>query len=119
MSKQNKLQSKSKPNTAIIVALIGLVGTIVAAIIAKISFPPPVNPTPTTGTESSAISVNTTIVPNGEIATPIPYGPTLLALDFTEVGNGSCDKYDPNLLGYEFHKYYIQPSSKGLMAVCT
>lgn len=57
--------------------------------------------------------------PHGLANTPIPYGPPLLEMSFTKVGDGYCDDYDDNILGYEIHQYYIQPlSSRGYISAC-
>ena len=79
----------------------------------------PIQATQTAEAKGSAIPLGIQIAPNGVIKTPIPHGPSLLDMSFTEVGDGSCDKYDAKILGYEFHKYYIQPlSSQGYISAC-
>lgn len=50
--------------------------------------------------------------------TPIPRGELLMEINFGWKGEGNCNDYDPNLLGYESQAYYIRPSPKGYIAVC-
>lgn len=107
----NVLAKKKKRNW-IITILIALVFAIAGYVISRIVFPP-------SGSSSTPVSTDSQNDPNGVINTPIPHGPLLLDMSFTEVGDGSCDKYDAKILGYEFHKYYIQPlSPQGYISAC-
>ena len=96
----------------VLAAYIGYLGTIGTTL-------GPIHATQTAEAKGSAIPVDIQNAPNGVINTPIPHGPRLLDMSFTEVGDGDCDKYDSKILGYEFHKYYIQPlSSQGYISAC-
>jgi len=51
--------------------------------------------------------------------TPIPPGNLFLSIDFNDKSDGYCNDYDLNILGYEIHKYYIQPlSPAGYISHC-
>jgi hypothetical protein len=41
-----------------------------------------------------------------------------MEIDFNQPGEGDCNDYEPQLLGYENNQYYIQPESNGYIAVC-
>lgn len=104
--------AKNEKRNWIITILIALVFAIAGYVISRIVFPP-------SGSPSTPASIDIQNATNGVIKTPVPHGPLLLDMSFTEVGDGSCDKYDTKILGYEFHKYYIQPlSSQGYISAC-
>ena len=101
--------------------ILGFFGVVIAAYIGYLGIRSqteiPIHATQTAESKDFPISVEND--PNAVIKTPIPRGPLLLDMNFTEVGDGSCDKYDSKILGYEFHKYYIQPlSSQGYISAC-
>lgn len=50
--------------------------------------------------------------------TPIPRGKLLMEINFGWRGEGACNDYDPNLLGYENQAYYVKPHTNGYIAVC-
>lgn len=50
--------------------------------------------------------------------TPIPRDELLMEINFGWRGEGNCNDYNPNLLGYENRAYYIKPSTNGYIAVC-
>lgn len=53
------------------------------------------------------------------IPTPIDYGSQILEISFDQRGNGICNDYGADKLGYENGQYYIQPSpNKGRVAIC-
>lgn len=53
------------------------------------------------------------------IPTPILYnGDAILEINFALNGEGKCNDYDRDRLGYYEKKYYIQPSFNGYVAIC-
>jgi len=50
--------------------------------------------------------------------TPIPYGDVVLEINFAQRGEGACNDYDSEKLGYYEKKYYIQPNLNGYIAIC-
>lgn len=51
--------------------------------------------------------------------TPIGKGELQTEINFAQIGEGACNDYDVERLGYEDQKYYINPKSQsGYIAVC-
>ncbi len=55
----------------------------------------------------------------GAVPTPIDYGNRVIEISFDQRGDGQCNDYGANKLGYENNRYYIQPSPNGgRVAIC-
>ena len=50
--------------------------------------------------------------------TPIPRGELLMEINFGWRGEGNCNDYNPDRLGYDNQAYYIEPPPNGYIAVC-
>lgn len=52
--------------------------------------------------------------------TPVPIGDQIIDINFSNRGDGNCNDYDPNLLGYDASRklYYIVPEINGYISVC-
>lgn len=104
MSKENVEITKVKMEnrTKIIVALIGIVGIIIGTIL---------RPLATKWVDSLG---------EEETAEAELVGKQVFEINFSAKGEGNCNDYDPNLLGYDVDKklYYIIPPRNGYISVC-
>ena len=67
----------------------------------------PLSPTPLPDTFTPTIT-----------PTPIPRGDLMFEINFSSPGEGYCNDYDSNVLGYDNKEYYIIPKVNGYIAVC-
>lgn len=54
----------------------------------------------------------------GPTPTPIPTGELTMEINFAWEGEGNCNNYDLDKLGYEGQRYYIRQGTNGYIAVC-
>lgn len=118
---------KNKPKTnfsaiAVFVTLVGLIGYFSASYFVKNAGNLPESETiipVITLTQDLSITSMPALTPTQAITpTPIPYGDVVLEINFAHRGEGECNDYDSEKLGYYEKKYYIQPNSNGYIAIC-
>jgi hypothetical protein len=119
------LKKKSKLNfnmTAIFVVLGGLFGFIGASIVVTDAGELPISDVYTpviTSTQESLMTPSSGLTPTLlPIPTPISFGDAFLEINFTRRGEGDCNDYDSDRLGYYEEQYYIHPDTNGYIAIC-
>ena len=106
----------STPSLLIIVALIGAMATIIAALIG-IFGPIIIDNRHVSATQTAdAMLRNISLT---QTPTLPPFGEDVFEIDFSTEGEGNCNNYDPKVLGYDTSRrvYYIVPNTT-YVAVC-
>lgn len=113
---QQALQPKKENNTAIPVAIIGAVALVFVAVIGLLGNiigpigPKVIEATQTAQSKREALA---------QTPTAISLGNKFFEINFSTRGDGNCNDYDANKLGYDTSRktYYIVPNT-GFVAVC-
>jgi hypothetical protein len=98
-------EKSENPNARIAVAIIGAVAALLAALIAAIFGPVFMENRHHSATQTAEAGL---------------IGDQVFEINFSTKGEGNCNDYDPELLGYAVDKkmYYIIPKSNGYISVC-
>lgn len=118
MSKPKSTSSKRKVNPVIVVALIGLAGTICAALIAIV--PSIIELIGKNGTVATATE---TSIPTQQVfsnSTPIPRFDKIFEINFSSGDNGLCITDDSKVGGYDTSQdnYYVFGKKNGYITYC-
>jgi hypothetical protein len=118
-NQQNQQQTKyggtekPSPTIPVIVAIIGALGLIIVALINRTTPFIPIQATQTAEAKLQNLSFFQT-------PTVISPGNKVFEIKFSTHGEGNCNDYDKNKLGYDINQklYYIIPEANGYASVC-
>lgn len=105
----------------ILVALATVISALSSTLFASSHIP---NLPTTTSTPVIALSPFKTLLPLTPTSTPpsppLAFGNPVFEINFSKRGDGICNDYDPNKLGYDINRglYYIVPPQNGWASVC-
>lgn len=114
---QSKLQNQTEDHKVIYIPLVVAVISGVFLLIATFLGPLVTDKRHLSATQTADANINGLLLM--QTPTIIPFGSEIFEIGFSSSGEGNCNNYDSNKLGYEALKktYYIIPN-KGFVAVC-